>query len=40
MDTAPAIIRRKREALPLEQEGSYMKKLRAECRDDSGYRGL
>jgi hypothetical protein len=40
MDTAPRVIRRKREALLLEEEGNYMKKFRAECMDDSAYRGL
>jgi hypothetical protein len=37
MDTAPAVIRRKREALSLEKDGINTKKLRT---DDSAYRGL
>jgi hypothetical protein len=40
MDAAPAIIRRKREALLLEEEGNYTKKFRTECMVDSTYSGL
>jgi hypothetical protein len=40
MDTAPEIIRRKREALLLENEGNYRKKFRAECMVDSANRGM
>jgi hypothetical protein len=40
MDTASTIFRRKREALPLEEEGKYAKKFCAERMDNAICRGL
>jgi hypothetical protein len=40
MDIAPAITRRKREALLLEEEENYRKKFRTECMVHSACKGL